>query len=63
MNKSTVIRARATPAEKAALALAAQQDGLRVSEALRAMVREAAQRRGLWSAALEMGTQQEQVQA
>jgi hypothetical protein len=48
MNKTQVIRARCEPNEHAALLAIAQHEHRRPSEVLRAIVREAAKRRGLW---------------
>jgi len=46
--KTEEVRARVTITEKAALAAIAEKEILNLSEAVRTLVREGAQRRGLW---------------
>ena len=48
ITRSEVLKARAYPAEKLALKAIARQERRRESEALRELVRQEAQRRGLW---------------
>jgi hypothetical protein len=51
MNKSEVIRAKATPVERRALELLASQNCQKMSETLRTIVRDAARSAGVWESA------------
>ena len=48
MTKTEVMRARCTPVERKALGAIAHAEGIKTSEALREVVRQAARERGLW---------------
>ena len=48
MNRSETVKARVMPEEKRALLQIAKADRRRPSEALRELIRQDAQRRGLW---------------
>ena len=48
MNRSEFVKARVMPEEKRALLQIAKADRRRPSEALRELIRQDAQRRGLW---------------
>ena len=68
MNKTRTARAKVTPVERRALEIVAEQDGLKISELLRELIRQEAQRRGVWSVALgavegQSGQQGQGVQA
>lgn len=60
-NKTVAINTRATPIERAAIDAIANQEGRKMGEQVRALIRQEARARGLWSALVAQHAQGGQV--